>query len=175
MSEPTAPARRAAPADRAGFVARYGAIYEHSPWVAEAVWDAGQAPNDAQGLGAAMAAVVDAAPQAARLTLLRAHPDLAGKLALAGELTQASRAEQAGAGLDQCTAEELAEFQQLNAAYQARFGFPFIFAVAGFHRTEILAAFRRRVQNTVEAEFDEAIRQTHCIAAHRLRALALAP
>lgn len=160
------------PDDRAAFVARYGGVYEHSAWVAEAVWDAGRAAEAGSALAAAMAEIVDAAPREARLALLRAHPDLAGKLALAGALTDASRAEQAGAGLDQCSAEELAEFQALNAAYAERFGFPFIFAVAGFHRVQILEAFRRRAKNTPENEFDEAIRQVHCIAANRLRALA---
>lgn len=168
MSDPA----RDALADRDRFVARYGAVYEHSPWVAEGVWEAGRASADPSALAAAMAEIVDAAPRADRLALLRAHPDLAGKLALAGALTDASRAEQAGAGLDQCSPHELAEFQALNAAYTARFGFPFIFAVKGFDRTQILDAFRRRADNTPQAEFDEAIRQTHCIAGHRLRALA---
>ena len=156
--------------DRAGFVARYGGVYEHSPWVAEAVWDTGRVPDDADALADAMAAQVEAAGEEAQLALLRAHPDLAGKLGVADALTPESTAEQAGAGLDRCTAEEFAEFQRLNEAYKARFGFPFILAVKGHDRASILAAFRRRVANDRATEFREALDQVHRIA--RLRLLA---
>ena len=84
------------------------------------------------------------------MVVLCAHPDLAGKLALAGELTADSSAEQAGAGLDRCTAEEFARFQELNDTYQAKFGFPFIIAVRGLDRHDILRAFEKRVGNTPE-------------------------
>ena len=157
--------------DRAAFVARYGGIYEHSPWVAEAIYDAGQADkaNDPDALHAAMAAVVDAAGREAQLALLRAHPDLAGRLALAGELTASSSAEQAGAGLDQCSPEELARFQDLNTRYTACFGFPFILAVKGKTRAEILAAFEARVDSDAETEFATALEQVHRIALLRLK------
>ncbi len=167
--------------ERAAFVARYGGIYEHSPWVAEAVYDAarrhgggGQADlaADPEVLHAAMAAVVEAAGRDAQLALLRAHPDLAGRLALAGDLTAASSAEQAGAGLDHCNPEELARFQDLNARYTARFGFPFILAVKGKTRAEILAAFEARVGNDLETEFATALEQVHRIALLRLRGTA---
>ena len=162
--------------DRDGFVARFGPVWEDSPWIAEAAWDRGLGPGTAtpEGLAAAMAAEVDAAGPEAQLALLRAHPDLAGRLALAGGLGAASTAEQAGAGLDACTPEELAEFTALNDRYVARFGFPFILAVKGFHRTEILAIFRARVENAPEAEFAEALAQVKRIARLRLDALASA-
>lgn len=163
---------RPARLDREAFVARFGGVYERSPWVAAAVWDAGRVADDARALAAAMAGVVEAAGAAAQLALLRAHPDLAGRLAVQGALTRESVAEQAGAGLDRCTQAEFAEFQSLNAAYKARFGFPFIVAVKGLDRAAILGAFRRRVANDRETEFREALDQVHRIA--RLRLLALA-
>ena len=99
--------------NRDEFVARFGGVYEHSPWIAEAVFDAGLKAehNSAAGMSAAMMRVLEAASEEALLALIRAHPDLAGKAALADELTDESRSEQAGAGLDQCTPEEFAAFQ----------------------------------------------------------------
>jgi OHCU decarboxylase len=161
--------------DRAGFLARYGGVYERTPWIAEAVWDAGAAADDSAALAAAMAARVEAAGRDAQLALLRAHPDLAGRLAARGELTPDSTAEQAGAGLDRCTAEEFAAFTALNDAYTARCGFPFIMAVRGHDRAGILAAFRRRAANPPDAEFREALDQVHRIARLRLDALAAEP
>jgi 2-oxo-4-hydroxy-4-carboxy-5-ureidoimidazoline decarboxylase len=144
--------------DRAEFVARFGGVYEHSPWVAEACWPP---PAD---LAAAMAAVVDAAPRERKLALIRAHPELASRTRMA----EASVKEQAGVGLDQCTPEEFEGFQRLNAAYNARFGFPFIYAVKGATRAEILAAFEARLRNDPETEFATAIAQIHRIAGFRL-------
>ena len=156
--------------DREGFLARYGGVYEHSPWIAGAVWDAG-APGDVEMLASAMAARVEAAGEEAQLALLRAHPDLAGKLAVRGELTADSTSEQAGAGLDRCSAGEFEEFRRLNDAYKARFGFPFILAVKGHDRAAILDTFRRRAVNGRAAEFREALDQVHRIARLRLQAL----
>jgi OHCU decarboxylase len=158
--------------DREGFLARYGGVYEHSPWIAGAVWDEGAASDDVATLAGAMAARVEAAGDEAQLALLRAHPDLAGKLAVEGELTAESTSEQAGAGLERCSPEEFEEFQRLNAAYQDRFGFPFILAVKGHDRAGILEAFRRRVGNDLAAELREALDQVHRIARLRLQALA---
>ncbi len=158
--------------DREGFLARYGGVYEHSPWIAGAVWDEGAASDDVEVLAGAMAVRVEAAGQEAQLALLRAHPDLAGKLAVRGELTAHSSSEQAGAGLDRCSADEFEEFQRLNDAYQARFGFPFILAVKGHDRAGILDAFRRRAANGRAAELREALDQVHRIARLRLQALA---
>ncbi|MEC9432214.1 MAG: 2-oxo-4-hydroxy-4-carboxy-5-ureidoimidazoline decarboxylase [Pseudomonadota bacterium] len=176
MTDAASPSLSPAPAamDRAGFVARFGGVYEHSDWVAEAAFDAGLGPETATpaGLSAALQAQVEAGGRDRQLALLRAHPDLAGKLALAGGLTADSTAEQAGAGLDQCSAGELAEFQSLNDRYKARFGFPYILAVRGRHRTEILADFRARVGNAPDAEFAGALEQVRRIALLRLEAMA---
>ncbi|MEM6440928.1 MAG: 2-oxo-4-hydroxy-4-carboxy-5-ureidoimidazoline decarboxylase [Pseudomonadota bacterium] len=159
---------------REAFSARFSGVYEHSPWIAEAAWDAGLPPDadNPEGLSQALDAQVRAGGRDRQLALLRAHPDLAGRLALAGGLTEDSRSEQALAGLDQCTPEELAEFKALNADYVARNGFPFILAVKGRHRREILEVFRRRARNPAEAEFVEALEQVRRIALLRLEALA---
>lgn len=175
MPEAAVTAFKAAPPsalDRAGFLARYGGVYEHSPWIAAQVWDRGEASDEVEVLAAAMAARVEAATPQRQLELLRAHPDLAGRLAVAGDLTPDSSAEQAGAGLDRCTPAEFAEFQDLNDTYVARFGFPFILAVRGRNRAEIVEIFRTRVENTPEVEFREALDQVHRIARLRLEALA---
>jgi 2-oxo-4-hydroxy-4-carboxy-5-ureidoimidazoline decarboxylase len=159
---------------RLAFVERFGGIYEHSPWVAEGAFAAGltAAEDQPEALASRMASIVEAAGPDRQLALLRAHPELAGKLAIAGNLTADSRAEQASARLDQCTPAEFARFQDLNAAYNARFGFPFIIAVRGLQRADILAAFERRAGNDRAAEFREALEQVHKIARLRLAALA---
>jgi len=152
------------------FVAVYGGIYEHAAWVAEAIAKEGYGPqdNDPAILARRMQAVVDAAAYERKLTLLRTHPELVGKLALAGKLTAHSTKEQASAGLDACSEEEFAAFQSLNSRYTSTFGFPFIIAVRNHTRTSILTAFRERVENDPDTEFDTAIRQTHQIARLRL-------
>ncbi|PKR49699.1 2-oxo-4-hydroxy-4-carboxy-5-ureidoimidazoline decarboxylase [Thalassospira marina] len=154
------------------FVNLYGGVYEHSPWIAERLAEGGISPalDDPETLAAAMQVIVERATRDEKLALLRAHPDLAGKLALA-DLTASSRNEQQGAGLDQCSADELVRFSELNDAYKGKFGFPFIFAVKGYHRTDILAAFERRVKNDMDTEFNEALQQVHRIALLRLQAL----
>ena len=144
--------------DRAQFLDRFGGVYEASPWVAEACWPP---PED---LPAAMRAVVDAAPREKKLALIRAHPELASRTKMA----EASVKEQAGVGLDQCSPQEFEAFQRLNAAYNARFGFPFIFAVKGATRADILTAFEARLANDPETEFATAIAQIHRIAGFRL-------
>jgi OHCU decarboxylase len=153
----------------AQFLAFLGPIYEASPWVAEGVWPAAEAGRlDGPGaLARAMRALVDAAPREVRLALIRAHPELASRARMA----QASVKEQSGAGLDQCSAEEVAAFQRLNGAYNARFGFPFVVAVKGLTRADILAAFEARLANDPETEFTTAIDQIHRIAGFRLAEL----
>ncbi|WP_193176029.1 2-oxo-4-hydroxy-4-carboxy-5-ureidoimidazoline decarboxylase [Oricola nitratireducens] len=152
------------------FVALLGAIFEHSPWVAEAV--AGGRPfASVDALHAAMVSAIDDAGRDAQLTLIRAHPDLAGKAALAGELTQESTSEQKGAGLDRLTKDEFARFHQLNDAYKERFGFPFILAVRGHDKHSILAAFERRLEHSPEDEIAEALAQIARIGAFRLNDL----
>lgn len=156
--------------DQQAFVAHYGDIYEHSPWVAELAWQRGlsSAEDTPQGLAEVMGAVLrDAGPER-QLEVIRAHPDLAGKAAVAGELTDDSTREQAGAGLDQCTPEELARFERLNADYKATFGFPFVMAIKGSDRHAILAAFETRLLNEPAEERRTAIEQINRIARFRL-------
>ena len=154
---------------KAAFVARYGGLFEHSPWIAEAAWEAGaRAEQGADAVLAAMAAQVRAAPREKQLALVRAHPDLAGRAAL----TDASMGEQAGAGLEACSPGEFARFQELNAAYAARFGFPFVMAVKGADRMAILAGFEGRLGNAPKAEFATALAEIEKIAGFRLQSLA---
>ena len=167
--------RRLRPAEmsRDDFVRAFGGIYEHSPWVAEAAYDGGigEFENGIAGLHDALRRAVDEAGRDARLALLNAHPDLAGKLATEDRLTRDSKSEQAGAGLDRCTPEEYAEFRDLNRRYRERFGFPFIVAVRGMDRAGILDAFRSRLGNDPETEFDTALMQVHKIAWLRLETM----
>ncbi|GAA5182590.1 2-oxo-4-hydroxy-4-carboxy-5-ureidoimidazoline decarboxylase [Niveibacterium umoris] len=152
---------------RDAFVAALDGIFEHSPWVAETAWSAGPFADRA-ALLAALVEAMRAAPRDLQLALIRAHPELAGRAAVRGELTVESRGEQSGAGLDACSPEEFAQLQQLNAAYVARFGFPFILAVRGYDRRGIISRFAERLAHTPEAEFDEALTQIARIAALRL-------
>lgn len=158
--------------DRSAFVATFGDIYEHSPWVAERAWEAGLASDQDSpaGLAATMGEVLRSASVERQLEVIRAHPDLAGKAALAGELTDDSTREQAGAGLDQCSPEELARFERLNAAYKAKFGFPFVMAVKGNDRHDILTAFETRLDNDPAEERRTAVEQINRIALLRLEA-----
>jgi OHCU decarboxylase len=159
--------------DRAQFVALYGRVYEHSPWIAETAWSAGLAPacDTVEGLHQALAEIVDAAPRERQLALLCAHPDLAGRLAVRGELTAESTSEQASAGLDKCTPVEFQRFTDLNDTYKRKFPFPFIMAVKGKARAEILDAFERRIRNDENTEFRTALVEVHKIALLRLRDL----
>jgi len=137
------------------FAARFGDVAEHSPWVAERA--AGARPfADRDAVVAAFATALRGAARDERLAVLRAHPDLAGRAAVAGALSEESRREQAGAGLDRLTPEEFERFTALNAAYTKRFGIPFIFAVKGATKDMILAAFEERVANGREAELENA-------------------
>lgn len=154
------------------FAAAYGGVYERSFWVAEAAAAEGLTGAEPSAtIAARMAAVVEAAGQDRQLALLRAHPELAGRLKVGEALTTASHAEQAGARLDQCSPEEFARFQSLNAAYGARFGFPFIIAVTGLDRSDILAAFETRIGHAPEAEFRTALDEVHKIARFRIESL----
>lgn len=156
--------------DKATFVARYGSIFEHSPWIAERAFalELGPVHDTAVGLHNALARMFRSASREERLAVLRAHPDLAGKLAAAGRLTAQSTAEQAGAGLDLLTDAERATFQARNAAYVAKHGFPFIIAVRDHDKAGILAAFETRIANDSESEVAEACRQVERIARLRL-------
>jgi 2-oxo-4-hydroxy-4-carboxy-5-ureidoimidazoline decarboxylase len=157
--------------DQHDFIARYAGIYEHSPWVAERVASIAAELVDAERLAELMADCVDNAATDKQLALIRAHPDLAGKAQVAGELTAESTEEQASAGLDQCTKVEYERFQALNDAYKEKFGFPFVMAVRDSSRGEILDAFSARLQNDYELEFETALTEIHKIARLRLGAL----
>ncbi|MBC2884479.1 allantoinase PuuE [Ochrobactrum sp. CM-21-5] len=158
-------------ASKADFVACYGGIFEHSPWIAERAYDAGFSTEEdsASGLAAAMTRVFRSASADERLAVLKAHPDLAGKLAAAKRLTAESTAEQASAGLDALTDAEKQTFTELNDAYTQKFGFPFIIAVKGRGKQEILDIFRRRLSNDKDAEFDTACAHVERIALLRLK------
>ena len=153
------------------FIARYAGVYEHSPWVAERVAALATDVDDAQQLAALMADCVDNASIERQLELIRAHPDLAGRAQVAGELTADSTVEQASAGLDHCSREEFERFQSLNAAYREKFGFPFVMAVRGSDRAEILDSFAARLQNDYGLEFETALIEIHKIARLRLDAM----
>ncbi|MBW4709985.1 allantoinase PuuE [Roseobacter sp. YSTF-M11] len=155
---------------RADFIARFGGVFEHSPWIAEGAFEMelGPAHDTAIGLHNALSRVFRAADEGRRLAVLTAHPDLAGKLAQARRLTTESTAEQAAAGMDALTDAERASFTALNDAYVTKHGFPFIIAVRDHDKASILAAFKRRLENDRATEFAEACRQVERIAAFRL-------
>ncbi len=169
------PRRRERPStmDRATFVARFGGVFEHSPWVAERAWalELGPAHDSAAGLHSALCRAFRAAAPEERLAVLRAHPDLAGRLAQARRLTPDSAAEQASAALDALTDEERATFERLNADYTARHGFPFIIAVRDHTKEGILRAFHIRIGQDTATEFATACAQVERIAELRLAAL----
>jgi len=152
--------------DKVAFVEHLAGIYEHSPWVAES---AGQKRPFATiaDLHAAMHDAVLSAGAERQLALIRAHPELAGKLA-AAELTEASRGEQASAGIDRCTAEERAQLQELNRRYREKFDFPFIVAVRGLNWRDIIARVTQRLANEREREIATALAEIGRIAQFRL-------
>jgi len=161
-----------AAADRAGFVRLLDGTSEHSPWTAERAFDKRPFRSLAQ-LKLALVEVVRASGTEAQLALIRAHPELAGKAMVARTLTAESANEQGRAGLTECTPEEFARIQKLNADYNARFGFPFVLAVrgprgTGLGKAEILSTFARRLENHPDYERGEALRNIHRIAEIRL-------
>lgn len=149
------------------FVATLGGVYEHSPWVAERVIKQRPFP-DLENLRSAMHAAVDQATDEEKLALIRAHPDLAGKLAREGSLTEASTREQAGLGLDRLSNAEYDQFSDRNERYRERFGFPFIICAGKSTKQGVLDAFETRLRNSKEAEISEALLQIHKIARLRL-------
>ena len=147
--------------NRADFLARFADVFEHSPWIARQVWESGldASQDSVEGLHQRFSVMIRQASQEQKLALLLAHPQLAVGIAGPTALTAASHAEQQGAGLDQCSAQEFVEFQHLNQAYMEKFGFPFIMAVKGTDRHNILQAFRTRLAHATEQEFQTAIEQ----------------
>ncbi|MFS4437996.1 allantoinase PuuE [Paracoccaceae bacterium GXU_MW_L88] len=157
--------------ERDAFVETFGGIYEHSAFLAERAYDGelGPAHDTAVGMASALTRQFRAASREERLGVLTAHPDLAGKLAAAKRLTAESTAEQASAGLDALTDEERTRFTELNDAYTAKHGFPFIIAVRDHDKASILKNFEERVENGTETEFETAAKQVERIAELRLK------
>jgi OHCU decarboxylase len=152
--------------DEGSFVAAVGWVFEHSPWVSERAFHARPFAN-LDALHAAMTEQVERAAFAENLALLKAHPDLGVR----ARLSQASTAEQAGAGLDSLTPVEFEQLHRLNAAYRSRFGFPFLLAVKGSTKHDILRALQARMEASPEDEYREALRQVYRIARFRLEGL----
>ena len=155
---------------REAFVEQFGGVYEHSTWVADQCFDAAVSATQDERI-TLFAQCVDSADYDTKLKLIRAHPDLAGRASVRGELTAESTEEQSSAGIDQCTDEEYAQFISLNDAYKEKFNFPFIMAVKNSNRHKILAAFAERITNDEGAEFETAIREIHKIARLRMEAM----
>jgi OHCU decarboxylase len=151
----------------AEFVAAFGDVAEHSPWVAEAASRC-RPFADRRAMSEAFLDAIFDADEPTKLELLRAHPDLAGRAAIAGELAPDSRKEQAGAGLDALTPDEFARFTELNTGYREKFGFPFILAVKGATKSQILDSFAERLDNDPGEEFAAALIQVARIVAFRL-------
>jgi 2-oxo-4-hydroxy-4-carboxy-5-ureidoimidazoline decarboxylase len=152
--------------DKTAFVSALGWMFEESPWVAERAW--AQRPFESlDALHATMTEIVAEAPEAEQLALLRAHPDLGTR----ARISEASTGEQRGAGLDQLMPDEFARLQRLNAEYRERFGFPFLFAVKGSTKHDVLEALETRVTRTRDEEFAEALQQVYKIARFRLEDL----
>jgi len=156
--------------NKATFQKKFGGVFEHSPWVADAVYDTGadQLVEDADALCDRFASVFIDSEPGLQLATLRAHPQLVCALADPVDLTADSVSEQVGAGLDQCSAPELAEFERLNTAYSEKFGYPFIIAVKGRERQQILGMFRMRLGNDAVLEYKTALYQVCQIAKYRI-------
>ena len=156
--------------EREDFVRTFGSVYERSPWVAERAWDERpfEGPED---LRQALWRAVDEAPPERQLDLIRAHPDLAGKAAVAGELTPESEREQSSAGLDRLSPEEYERFTDVNAAYRQKFGFPMVVYVKEHTKDSILAQAEARLANTRKREVGTALEEIQKIAASRLEDL----
>jgi 2-oxo-4-hydroxy-4-carboxy-5-ureidoimidazoline decarboxylase len=149
------------------FVCIAGPVFEHSPWIAELAWT--RKPfTSLENLHAGLCEVVNNSSEEKQLALIRAHPDLVGKLALAGQLTKESTNEQAGAGLNKLPPEEIAIFQKQNAAYQKQFGFPFVICARLNRKEEILAGLERRLNHSREQEIKTALEEVYKIARLRL-------
>ena len=160
--------------DHGEFVSRFGAVFERSPWVAEGAWE--RRPFDGlDGLHGSFVRTIRDAPEDRRVALIQAHPDLAGKAALAGELTDESANEQASAGLDRLSPEEYERFHRLNAAYREKFGLPYVVCVRDNTKESIFAGAERRLSNTREEEIGTALAEIARISRLRLEDLVAVP
>ena len=156
--------------DRTAFVARYGSLFEHSPWVAEDAWSKGPF-DDREALAQGLEHAMYAAPRERQLALIRAHPDLAGRAAVEGTLTASSQREQAAAGLDRLTPAEYETFTRTNAAYRERFGFPFVVCAREHTKDSILRTAAERLANPPDTEIEVALGEIAKIARLRLEDL----
>ncbi len=156
--------------DHGEFVSRFGAVFERSPWVAEGAWERRPFVG-LDGLHGSFVRTIREAPEDRRVALIRAHPDLAGKAALAGELTEESANEQASAGLDRLSPEEYERFHRLNAAYREKFGLPYVVCVRDNTKETIFAGAERRLSNTREEEIEAALAEISRIGRLRLEDL----
>jgi OHCU decarboxylase len=156
--------------DHAAFVERFGPLFEHSPWVAEAAWR-DRPFGDRDELYEALVTAMHAAPRERKLALIRAHPDLAGKAAIDGSLTESSTREQASAGLDRLTPDEYAAFTRINSAYRERFGFPFVVCAREHTKESILRVASERLGNSEDEEMRVALEEIAKIARLRLEDL----
>lgn len=155
---------------REKFVCALGPVFEHSPWIAEATWP--RRPfSDLDALHRALCGTVQRAGEEKQIELIRAHPDLVGRAALAGTLTAASTREQASAGLDRLSAEEIAAFERFNQQYREQFGFPFVICARLNKKEAILAAFPVRLRNSRPLEIQTALAEISKIARLRLEEL----
>ncbi|MFK7889847.1 MAG: 2-oxo-4-hydroxy-4-carboxy-5-ureidoimidazoline decarboxylase [Granulosicoccus sp.] len=156
------------------FIEIFGGVYEHSAWVASRTFQLGftEQQDTVAGLSKAMADTLLEASYDEKLALIRAHPDLAGREALAGSLTTESASEQNSAGLSSCTADEVTHFQALNCEYRNKHGFPFVLAVRNRNRQQIRECFEARIKNDTEEEFIAALREINKIAVLRLHDIA---
>ena len=156
--------------DQSAFILELGGIYEHSPWVAELTYS--EQPFDSvNSLHQTMMSIVKNAGLDRRLALIRNHPELAGKEADEGTLTEDSKKEQSRAGLNQCNAEELNQIRGLNKSYLQKFSFPFVIAVSGLNKHQVIAAMQTRLENDEESEFNTSLNEIDKIARIRLDAL----
>jgi OHCU decarboxylase len=156
--------------DRAEFVRVIGPVFEHSPWIAETTF-AKKPFADLENLHRSLCETVKNSVEEKQLALIRAHPDLVGKIALAGQLTKESTNEQASAGLNKLSPEEIELFQKQNAAYKNKFGFPFVICARLNKKAAILAGFETRLKNSREQEIKTALEEIFKIAELRLRDL----
>lgn len=156
--------------DQTSFTTALADIFEHSPWIPERTWSA-RPFKTLEELHSKLCQTLDTSDTEHKLDLIRAHPDLAGKLAVAGELTDFSTAEQASAQLDQLTTEQFEHMSNLNQQYKDKFGFPFIICVKEHNQTSIFQHFEERVNHDAETELDAALYQIKRIAWHRLNDL----
>jgi OHCU decarboxylase len=155
---------------RDAFVERFGPLFEHSPWVAEQAWS-DRPFADTEELFEALRSAMYSAPRERRLALIRAHPDLAGRAAVEGTLTDSSAREQASAGLDRLTPDEYDSFIRTNAAYRERFGFPFVVCVREHTKESILRVAAERLGHTRDEEVRVALEEIAKIARLRLEEL----